>query len=182
MQKTILGILVATVVLYLWGFLYWGVSTLPYSSWEQTANDTVAQQVLAEQFPESGTYFVPGVQNEVDQRTAMYSSGPTAFVHIKHGAQTEVDPMVMLAGFIHNLVVVTLMAGFFKVAGAKEFRDFARLAVTAGAVAVVATHIGDMIWWQMPVAWKVWLLVYDYTLWLIVGHLLGIFMKQRASE
>ena len=54
MNKTILGIVATTFALYIWGFLYWGVSTIPYSSWKQTADDEQTQQMMAEYFPESG--------------------------------------------------------------------------------------------------------------------------------
>lgn len=181
MQKTIVGILVTTFTLYIWGFLYWGISTIPYSYWKQTADDAVAQEVLAKHFPESGTYFIPGIGNDLETRTALYEKGPTGFVHIQHGGSTPTDPTIMVQGFLLNLVIVALLAAFFRVAGATEFRDFARLSVTAGAVAVVAIDVGDMIWWQMPFEWKIWQLIYDYTLWLIAGHLLGLFMKQKTG-
>ena len=178
MQKTIIGIVVTTLVLYVWGFLYWGVSTIPYSYWKQTSDDAMAQEMLSEHFPESGTYFIPGVGNDPEMRQTLYRNGPTGFIHIKHGGRAEMDSTTMIAGFLLNLIVVVLLAAFFKVAGATEFRDFARLSVVGGAVAVVAIDVGDMIWWQVPVEWKIWQLFYDYTLWIIAGHLLGIFMKQ----
>lgn len=167
--------------MYLWGFLYWGISTLPSSAWKQTSNDAVAQTVLKEHSPESGTYFIPGPGNDDAARAALYKKGPTGFVHIKHGGSTETDPAVMIAGFVLNLVVVALMAVFFRVAGAKKFRDFTRLSVVAGAVAVIAIDVGDMVWWQIPIEWKIWQLIYDYTLWLIAGHLLGVFMKEKTK-
>lgn len=180
MQKTIIGIIVTTLLLYIWGFVYWGVSTLPYSAWQQTPDDEAAQEMLIEHFPESGTYFIPGMNNDPEVRTALYANGPTGFVHIRHGGSLETDPTTMIAGFLLNLAVVILLVAFFKAAGAREFRDFARLSLAAGAVAVVAIDVGDMIWWQIPVEWKIWQLIYDFSLWLIAGHLLGIFMKQPA--
>lgn len=181
MQKTIIGIVVTTLIVYIWGFLYWGVSTLPYASWQQSPDDAVAQEMLAEHFPESGTYFIPGVGNDSETRTALYEKGPTGFVHITHGSSSEADPAIMVQGLLLNLIIVALMAVFFRVAGATEFRDFARLSVIAGAVAVVAIHVGDIVWWRMHLEWKIWQLLYDYSVWLLAGHLLGVFMKQQAQ-
>lgn len=182
MQKTIIGIVVTTLVVYIWGFLFWGVSTIPYASWKQSPNDTIAQEILSKHFPESGTYFIPGVGNDPETRAALYETGPTGFVHITHGSSSEADPAIMIQGLLLNLVIVALLAAFFRVAGATEFRDFARLSLAAGAVAVVGIHVGDMVWWRMPVEWKIWQLLYDYTVWLLAGHLLGIFMKQSATN
>ena len=178
MQKTIIGIVVTTIVLYLWGFLYWGVSPIPYSFQKQTSDDAAAQEILAEHFPESGTYYIPGAGNEPEVRTSLYETGPRGFVHIQHGETSEGNLTVMIGGFVLNLAVVSLMAFFFIMAGASEFRDFVRLSIVAGAIAVIAIDVGDMIWWQIPFEWKIWQLIYDYTLWLIAGHLLGVFMKE----
>ena len=181
MKKTILAVIVTALVIYIWGFLYWGVSTLPYSSWRQAADDTLAQEILAEHFPESGAYFVPGFDHEQEALDTLYARGPTAFVHIRHGESSQVEPARMVAGLALNLAFVALLAAFFRIAGAKEFRDFARLSTVAGLAAVILTNVGDMIWWRISVEWKVWQLVYDYSLWLIAGHLLGIFMKKPAA-
>lgn len=182
MQKTIIGIVVATIVLYMWGFLYWGFSTLPYSSWKQTPNDEAAQEILAEHFPESGTYFVPGMQHEVEERARLLSAGPNGFVHIRHGGQTVPDPTVLIGGFVLTIVIVCLLAGFFRIAGATEFRDFARLSLAAGVVAVVVIDVGDIVWWQTAFSWKIWQIIYDFSVWLIAGHVLGFFMKRETAE
>ena len=181
MKKTVIGILVTTIAVYVFGFLYWGVSTIPYSSWHQTADDAAAQQALSKHFPESGTYFIPGTNNPAEIRTQLYENGPVGFVQIRHGGSLEADPAIMLGGLVLNLIIVSLLAVMFRVSGASEFRDFARLSVVAGAVAVVGIHGGDIVWWRAPVDWKVWQLLYDYTVWLLAGHLLGIFMKQPAK-
>ncbi len=65
---------------------------------------------------------------------------------------------------------------------AREFRDFARLSLVAGALAVVVIDGGDLIWWQVPIEWKVWQIIYDFTVFLLAGHLLGIFMKQESAN
>lgn len=78
--------------------------------------------------------------------------------------------------------IVSLMAVMFRVAGAREFRDFARLSLVAGALAVVVIDGGDLIWWQAPIEWKVWQIIYDFTVFLLAGHLLGIFMKQESAN
>ncbi len=182
MSKTIIGIIVATVVLYLWGFLFWGVSTLPYAAWKQVANDEQTQEMLRQNFPESGTYFIPGMNHDADELVGLYEKGPVGFVHISLAGRSQTDLTVMIGGLLLNLIVVALMAGMFRVAGAKEFRDFARLSLAAGAVAVVAIDGGDLIWWQIPVEWKVWQAIYDFSLWIVAGHILGIFMKQQAEQ
>lgn len=182
MKKAIIGIIVATVVVYIWGFLYWGVSTLPYSAWHKTTDDEQAQQMLREYFPESGTYFIPHLDHDPDRRRELALEGPVGLIHLDNEGADPNDPTGLIGGFVLDLIVVALMAGLFHVAGAKEFRDFARISVVGGIVAVVLIDGGDIIWWRVPVDWKIWQAVYDFSFWLIAGHMLGIFMKEEQPN
>jgi len=182
MRKTILGIVTTTIVLYLWGFLYWGVSTLPYTAWKQTANDSEAQIALRKHFPESGTYFIPGMYNDAEALEKLYMQGPVGFVHIQLEGRPAADTTIMITGFLLNLTIVALLAGFFHIAKAAEFRDFARLSLAAGAVAVVMIDGGHIVWWQEPPNWVIWQAIYNFSGWLIAGHLLGVFMKKPRQE
>ena len=42
------------------------------------------------------------------------------------------DRTIMINGFLLNLVMVTLLAIFFRIARAREFRDFVKLSLTVG--------------------------------------------------
>lgn len=182
MKKTIIGVVATTVVLYVWGFLFWGINTIPYESMKQTADVAGAQAMLREYFPESGVYMIPGMITDPAELEARYQAGPTGMLHIQHGSRTPMDLTIMIGGFVLNLVFVALLAVFFKTAKATEFRDFARLSLITGVTAVVLIDVGDMIWWQETIGWKIWPLVYNFTAFLIAGHLLGVFMKAQPGK
>ena len=76
---------------------------------------------------------------------------------------------------------MALIAAFYKVAQAKEFRDFVRLSLITDAVAVVTIHGGDMVRWQAPLEWEIGPLTYDSISGVLVGHLLGYFMKSTRQ-
>ena len=179
MQKTVIGILATTLVIFIWGYIYWGLSPLPYSALHKTTDDAAAQQALDRHFPESGAYMIPHRDHDEAMAMKLTERGPVGFVHIRHHVSPRENMVkTMILGAVLTLVIVALLAGFFHVAKAREFRDFTWLSMTAGAVAVVAIHVGDMVWWQMAVGWKFWMLLYDFSVWIIAGHLLGIFMKE----
>ncbi|MCH7741181.1 MAG: hypothetical protein IIB71_00790 [Proteobacteria bacterium] len=117
MKKIIPGIIVTTFALYIWGFLYWGVSTIPYSGWKQTADDELTQQMLAEHFPESGVYFVSGFNHEAEELNRLFEQGPTGFVTISLEGRSQVGPGIMIGSFVLTLLIVSLMAAMFRVAG-----------------------------------------------------------------
>jgi hypothetical protein len=183
MKKTIIGVIVTTLVLFVWGFLFWGqvLHSVPYESWKQSSDDVQAQQMLKQTFPETGTYYVPGIAHLPQDRFDMIASGPVAMIHINHADDIPTQVESMIQGFLLNLLLVTLMAVMFRVAGAKEFRDFARLSVAVAAVAVVMIDFGHIVWWGEAANWVIWQAVYDFSGLLIAGHLLGAFMKTELQ-
>ena len=55
MKNLGIGIVLAAVAIFFWGFLYWGLNPLPSGSWKQTNDDVAAGKALLEHFPESGS-------------------------------------------------------------------------------------------------------------------------------
>ncbi len=67
MLRTIVGVIIAAVVIYAWGFLYWGLGPYPKYIWKHPADGDRAGQALVQHFPERGTYFVPAAGDNADQ-------------------------------------------------------------------------------------------------------------------
>src|SRR5580692_2872338 len=64
MKRTIIGVAIACVVLYVYGFLYWGMGPYKTMIWKHTRDDAAAGAALREYFPENGIYLVPGFAND----------------------------------------------------------------------------------------------------------------------
>jgi len=180
MNKNILGIGVTTIVLFIWGFLFWGVNPVPYQSWKQTADDEITQKVLKQHFPESGTYFIPGINNEPSKLARLYEQGPTGFVHINIEGRSQIDLKIMIAGFFLNFTMIVLLLLLFRQADCRTMGDYSRVSFLTGVVAVVFINGGNMIWWLAPVSWEIWPAIYNFSGFLIAGHLLGWFLKESS--
>lgn len=63
MNRTVVGMITTTFVVFVYGFLFWQVNSLPYEALEQTPDDVTAQAMLKEHFPRSGSYYIPGRQH-----------------------------------------------------------------------------------------------------------------------
>ena len=48
MGKTVAGVVLAGVVLWFWGFLFWGATNVPYASWKVPHDEAAAQQLVDE--------------------------------------------------------------------------------------------------------------------------------------
>ena len=77
-QRAVLAIVVAAVVLYVWGFLVWGVVPYPAVIWKQPVDEEAARKALREQFPEPGTYVVPRAGHDEATKEAPFKQGPVA--------------------------------------------------------------------------------------------------------
>lgn len=150
-----LGVIAAAIAMYLFGFVYWGASSFPYAPWLETSDDRVAGQALLEHFPESGVYFVPGRGNAAEERVALHDAGPVAFVYIDREGRPEFDPGLMVRGFLLNGLIAALMLWLFRLTGMKGHGSRAGLAAVVALTIVAVVHVGDIVWWVLPVGWEI---------------------------
>ena len=185
MKRMIIGVVVAAVVLYMWGFVYWGFGPYGKMIWKQTQDDAAAGQVLLEHFPQNGTYFVPGMGNEEEKREALYDNGPVAFVHmISASGRPMVDSSIMIQGFVLNLVVILLIAFLLRqVAPAlPTYFDRVKFSALAGLTAAVLIDCGDAVWWQIDWPWMLYTGFYHFSAWTLTGLILAKFIAPAPNH
>jgi small basic protein len=183
MKRLVIGVVLAAVALYAWGFLVWGAGPYATLIWKQAKDHEVAGQMLREQFPENGTYFVPAAtQENVEQR---FEQGPVAMVHmLRVDGRPAFDPSIMVQGFFVNLVVIVLVALLLKqVASAlPTYLDRVKFVALAGLASAILIDIGDCAWWQMDWGWMAYRGAYHTTAWVVMGLVLGCFLGKPTDE
>ncbi len=172
MTRPAARIVLAAIAAFFWGFLFWGVSPLPYQSWRQ-ADDAAAQAALREIFPERGVYHVPGRNHDEAEMAALYERGPVAIIHVSSvKGRPMMDPSIFAVGF--GLCVLT--AGLIALVEARfsgSFQQRMKSVALLAAAASLAIHLGDVVWWSVALEWKVWTILYDFSAWMIVGAIVG---------
>lgn len=173
MTRTLVGILSASVLMYVFGALYWS-SPFPGGATRSSADDAQAQQALAEHFPQPGTYFVPSLSRDEQTFARLHEEGPIALLHVNAGTPV-MQPSVFIVGFVHEIVVVALIAALLAMAapalrgyGARV--GFVVLAGLAGSLWVNGTAV---IWWYVVPDFPLRVLVYDVLAWALVGLVLA---------
>ena len=187
MKNTIIGIAVAAVVLYMWGFVYWGLGQSIYGTmiWNRTADDVAAGEALRQHFPADGTYYVPGFDQDQQALEARFKQGPVAFVHmLAAGGREAFDPSIMIQGFVLNLVFIVLLAFMLRqvCSGLPAYADRVKFTALAGLTAAVLIDIGDAVWWQIDWGWKLYNAVYDFSAFLITGLILAKFIAACDAD
>lgn len=183
MKQAVLGVVVATVVMYLWGFVYWGASPAPYQSWEQAPDDRAAGAALLEHFPESGVYYIPGNDHPMDVRNELFEQGPTGFVILDRDGRPAFDTNIMISGLILNAIVVSVLAMLLRLtlAAAPAYIQRLRIVTYAGVAAVLLINFGDVVWWAIPMDWVLAQAFYNFTAVLLAGAVLARFIQPDAE-
>lgn len=179
MGKTALGVILATVAMFVWGSVFW-LSPLGQMTVEHAPNDAQAQAALTESFPESGAYAVPG-DMEASDFADLHRQGPIAMVIVSHGAGREpMAPGIFAAGFVHELLVVILLAILLRMV-APALATYGKRVLFCTMVGLIGAGLIDgamMIWWYAPTQYALMSLFYNAMAVLLAGLVLSAFIKQ----
>jgi len=177
MKSLLLGSLLSAVALFMWGFVYFGISGIPYNFLGE-ANDNGL--VLDAEFPESGTYVVPDprLENVED----LHLRGPFAMVHIRKGGMPMMSPSLMIGGFVHGFGYALLLGLLLKQICRKSgYGARVGFVTLAGLAGTFMARIGDVIWWHNAWDWQLSTMAYTVIGSSIVGAILAKFIKNDAQ-
>jgi len=177
MKRLIAGIVIASIVLYLFGFLWWG-GVLPYQTaiWKPAVDQDRARGALRTHFPENGVYYVPGFDADQAALERRMSEGPAAFVYmLAANGRPLMDPRIMVGGFLLNLAAIVLITCVLKLAAPAlpRYAQRVKFAALTGLTAAVLMDVGDIVWWQIAASWKLYVALYHALFWTIAGLILA---------
>src|SRR5690349_7746958 len=131
MLRSLIGGLVAGLVMFFIGFVFWGTPLAEAAfSKADDAQSAAVQTALAQNLNPSGTgtYVIPTPSTA--QGTELYGRGPIAMVHFNTGGFAAEDMSMMLPGLIFALVSGLMMAfGIAAVSRENSFAEVTRLVV-----------------------------------------------------
>ena len=146
MRSLAIGSVVAAVVMFALGFVFFGLLFPIALSPLGTDAAAAAQAALASNLPGSGSYMVP-----MDE--AAFMAGPAALVNFIAAGDVPSMPVAMGLGFLHFLVSAFLLGMVLRAVGG-DFAHQAKVVLLLGLTASVFMHLGDGIWygygWRMP--------------------------------
>lgn len=186
MGRFVTGVLLASVVLYIWGFVFWGFGPYQKLIWMPAAGgEAEAQQNMRQMFPENGVYFIPAHTDDMKAAARNMENGPIAMVHMMavDGAPM-MDRNMMAKGFLVNLGFITLLGLLLLQVRNALPSYFGRLkfVTLAGVASAVLIDLGEIVWWRMSIPWKLYQGVYDATAWLIAGLVLAYFIRPDVQS
>jgi hypothetical protein len=131
MVRSLIGGLVAGIVMFFIGFVFWGtpLSEVAFNK-ANDADSAVVQTALAQGLTRTGTgtYLIPTPNTQAG--TIAYGRGPIATIHFNAAGFAANDPAMMVPGIIFALVSGLLMSfGIAAVSRENNFGQIARLVI-----------------------------------------------------
>jgi hypothetical protein len=168
--RALVGGVAAAVAMFIIGFIFFATPLYKLGSGSlDNAQAAAVQQAMAQNIPQSGTYFVPS--GDTPEQAVMYGRGPVATIHYNTGGYSIADPASMIGGFLHMLVVCLLMAvGLYTLSlHIPSFGERVRLLVLGVVGAAVFMRLGDPIWYHQDWGHAIYLFIADCVALIVAG-------------
>ncbi len=180
--KLVLGIILATLAVFVWGAAFW-MNPLPNKMFRETGADEAIQDMLKENMPESGLYMLPSSHVAKAEMNRLYARGPIAIIFYHRDGMIGMNWMSMVYSFLHNLVSVIFLALLMlKVRGSlPTYGSKVLFAGLAGLGMAFFSNLTNAIWFFFPLGYALTGMLYDVTIWIVAGLVLGKFIKEPAE-
>ena len=178
MKNLALGALLAAVVLFAWGFVFWGL--IPTPGMHMHPDEAALQQYLTESIPQSGAYYIPYPQDSQDaEAIARHEAGPHAFLFIRMEGESVMPPSMMIGGFLHMLITALLIGMLLRMLlpSLPTWRNRVLFVALVGVTVAFWSDFAWPIWWRTPWTFFAWMAVYDLVGWTLAGTVLARFVR-----
>ena len=182
MKGVVLGSVIGGVVVFVWGFLFWGV--LPFSKNAVVGvDDQVSLQAqLDAHLDQTGVYMVPFSSDPSDAEfQALHSKGPIATIYYRAEGSEPMAPSTFFMGYLHEVIVLFVMGLMLKLANIAGFGSRFIVVFLGGVAGSAFASMAGPIWWLEPWNKAVIDLIYQIFSWLF-GALVMAAMVQPAGR
>ncbi|MBA4138379.1 MAG: hypothetical protein C0518_13805 [Opitutus sp.] len=177
MKKFVLAPSLAALAMFLWGFVYYGLSGIPYRTLEKAS----ALPAFLAPLSADGAYLFPDPRDGAEAMAKASETGPVAMVHYRKVPRPMGETMAL--GYLHEFICCVLLA-FVLMKCEPAFKGFSCRFMFAVAVGVLITFFSqgaEAIWWQQSWSWHLATMFYDVVAWAIAGAVLAKFFTPKLT-
>jgi hypothetical protein len=183
MVRSLIGGIVAGVVMFFIGFVFWGtpLSEVAFNK-ASDADSAVVQTALAQGLTRTGTgtYLIPTPNTQAG--TVAYGRGPIATVHFNTGGFAANDLSMMLPGLIFALVAGLLMSfGIAAVSRENDFPQIARLVILFSLGLTSWTILAQPVFNNYGWAYWIYFFVSEALAFIAAGLIIGRWFVPKAT-
>lgn len=194
MIRVTLGVVLAAVVQFCYGFAFFGMSGAMDLMTARAPDDQAVMTALAQTLPASGTYFVPGCpgkaasEDEQKAAEARMAAGPNVQTHFTKAGFTMAEmPAVMGKGLGLTVIAAAVAAALLAAAGLKTYGARVAFVTGLGVMAMLCSRMSDFVWFGHDWKFVAGQVFFGVTAWLLSGVVLAAFVRpvgaaQGATE
>lgn len=169
-MRIVIAAAVSAVVLFFFGFLWWGVLMPVIRPASVLSDQAIVDQIMA--LPESGAYFYPDYADAEAAGTSM------ALVYFKKSISMGA---MMGGGLLHMFFCSAIVAAVITRLNLPAFSSRFGYVFAMGLVLATWADIGNMIWWHHPPVWAGYHFAYDLISWILAGLVIATIAKPTVT-
>ena len=179
MKKTIIGVLVGALILFIWQFISWGAVNLHSGMQQYTPKQTEILKYLGDNL-EEGFYYLPGSapgtsQEEMQKQYEDRNGKPWAQIYY-HKALDTAMTMNMVRGLIVDLLAVFLLVFLIQKMGNASFQTIVLSSLSVGLIGYLSVTYVNSIWFQTKTLID---LLDALVSWAAIGLWLGFWLRKK---
>jgi hypothetical protein len=170
--RLLAGALAGTLVLVLWGMIFWGFLAGPLGVFHKISNDRAVTQALEAGGITTGTYFMPWPRNTPETFAAFvaqHKSGPFYRLSIVREGTDPNSVRKIIVGCVHYFVVASIAVLLLLLTRQRTVWRRISTVLLAGMLGSVFITVADPIWFHMPWDYVRGELLYQVVAWLLLS-------------
>ena len=184
MKRTVITVVLGTLILFIWNAVSWMVLPFHAQSMQTIPETAINTNTLKEQLTEDGVYHYPGLpENESEaayqEIEEKLTAGPRITMMVyKSGSTSFFDPMNFVWNLIFNLITVILLMGIVKRLGNHSTRNILWTTIATGLIIGFMSDLPTMNWFMFPLEYTM-ANILDY---LVMMTLLGLLFAKYTYK
>jgi len=184
MKKILLAAALGGLTFFIWGFLSWVVLPWHNATMPNLPNENAVVEVLKSNLPETGVYIFPGYPNmedatAMDVFTKKHEAGPLGMLFYVHEGKAPMSPSTFFYGYITFFLIALIAAALLSlvVERTKNYAGRVFFITLIGLIIALESHIGGIIWMNVPSAYALVNAVDAIVAWLLAGLVISLIIK-----
>lgn len=183
MKGVILGAVVGGLVMFVWGFVFFGVLPTSSSVIKAVDNQAEMQQLLKDRLPGTGVYMVPFAEDASDTEfQALHTQGPIVTIQYREEGGEPMAPGTFMLGYFHEVLVLLIMGLLLKITGIDSYGGRLAVVFLGGVAGSMFATMSAPIWWLQPWSMPLMDMLYQSVAWFLAGLVVAGMVKPTSQS